>query len=122
MGDMNVKKLKKKKDRANYVHHLLNDIKALDLMLKKGMIETEPIRIGAEQEFCLVKPNYSPSDNALEILKDIDDEHFTTEIGNYNLEANLDPLELKGSCFSNLHNQLDSLLKKSKRCSREKAH
>jgi CBS domain-containing protein len=89
-------------------------------MLKKGIIETEPIRIGAEQEFCLVKPNYSPSDNALEILKDIDDEHFTTEIGNYNLEANLDPLELKGSCFSKLHNQLDSLLKKAKDAAEKK--
>jgi len=120
MGDMNVKKLKKKKDRANYVHHLLNDIKALDLMLKKDMIETEPIRIGAEQEFCLVKPNFSPSNNALEILEDIDDEHFTTEIGNYNLEANLDPLELKGNCFSNLHNQLDTLIKKAKDAAEKK--
>lgn len=120
MGDMNVKKLKKKKDRANYVHHLLNDIKALDLMLKKDMIETEPICIGAEQEFCLVKPNFSPSNNALEILEDIDDEHFTTEIGNYNLEANLDPLELKANCFSNLHNQLDTLLKKAKDAAEKK--
>lgn len=114
MGDMNVKKLKKKKDRANYVHHLLNDIKALDLMLQKGMIETEPIRIGAEQEFCLVKPNFSPSNNALEILQDINDDHFTTEIGNYNLEANLDPIELKGDCFSTLHKQLKKLIKKAK--------
>ncbi|TBN04007.1 CBS domain-containing protein [Hyunsoonleella flava] len=113
MGNMDVKKLKKKKDRANYVHHLLNDIRALDLMLEKGMIETDPIRIGAEQEFCLVKPNFSPSSNALEILNDIDDDHFTTEIGNYNLEANLDPIELKGDCFSKLHKQLKKLLKKA---------
>lgn len=113
MGNMNVKKLKKKKDRANYVHHLLNDIEALDLMIQKGMIEAGPIRIGAEQEFCLVKPNFMPSNNALEILEDIDDAHFTTEIGNYNLEANLDPIELKGDCFSKLHNQLKTLLKKA---------
>lgn len=120
MGDMNVKKLKKKKDRANYVHHLLNDIKALDLMLQKGMIETEPIRIGAEQEFCLVKPNFSPSNNALEILHDINDDHFTTEIGNYNLEANLDPIELKGDCFSHLHKQLKRLIKKAKEAAEKK--
>lgn len=120
MGNMDVKKLKKKKDRANYVHHLLNDIKALDIMLQKGMIETGPIRIGAEQEFCLVKPNFSPSSNALEILKDIDDDHFTTEIGNYNLEANLDPIELKGDCFSNLHKQLNTLLNKAKKAAAKK--
>lgn len=120
MGNMDVEKLKRKKDRANYVHHLLNDIKALDLMLQKGMIETEPIRIGAEQEFCLVKTNFSPSNNALEILEDINDEHFTTEIGNYNLEANLDPVELKGDCFSTLHSQLKILLKKAKDTAKKK--
>ena len=114
MGDMNVTKLKRKKDRANYIHHLLNDIKALDIMLERDLFETKPIRIGAEQEFCLVKPNFLPSNNALEILKDIDDNHFTTEIGNYNLEANLDPLVLHGECFSNLHKQLKTLLKKAK--------
>lgn len=113
MGNMNVIKLEKKRDRANYVHHLLNDIEALDIMIEKGLIETEPIRIGAEQEFCLVTPSFSPSNNALEVLKDINDDHFTTEIGNYNLEANLDPLELKGECFSQLHEQLKSLLKKA---------
>lgn len=120
MGEINVSKLGKKKDRANYVHHLLNDIKALDMMLEKGMIETAPIRIGAEQEFCLVKPNFSPSTNALEILKEIDDTHFTSEIGKYNLEANLDPLELKGNCFSKLHDQLKTLLLKAKKVADKK--
>jgi hypothetical protein len=54
MGDLNVLKLKTKKDRANYIHHLLNDIKALDIMIDKGMFEEGPLRVGAEQEFCLV--------------------------------------------------------------------
>ncbi|MEW4922308.1 CBS domain-containing protein [Algibacter sp. 2305UL17-15] len=119
MGDINVSKLKKE-DRVNYVHHLLNDIKALDIMLEKGMIETHPIRIGAEQEFCLVKPDFSPSDNALEILKEIDDPHFATEIGNYNLEANLDPVELEGTCFSDLHKELKTLLAKAKAVANKK--
>ena len=38
---------------------------------------------------------------------------FTTEIGNYNLEINLDPLELKDDCFSVLHQQLKTLLNKA---------
>ena len=43
MGDLNVTKLKTKKDRANYIHHLLNDIKALDVMIEKGLIEEGPL-------------------------------------------------------------------------------
>ncbi|WP_460220372.1 CBS domain-containing protein [Psychroserpens sp. MEBiC05023] len=114
MGNLNVTKLSKKKDKANYIHQLTKDIEALDFMIENDMIEKAPIRIGAEQEFCLVNEEFLPSGNALDILKEIDDEHFTTEIGNYNLEINLDPFELKGDCFSKLHNQLKELLDKAK--------
>ena len=120
MGDLNVTKLNSKKERANYIHHLLNDIKALDLMIEKGMLESEPIRIGAEQEFCLVNDKFLPESKSLELLKDIDDNHFTTEISNYNLEINLDPLALQDNCFSELHNQLDGLLNKAKKVASKK--
>lgn len=114
MGNLNVTKLTKKKDRANYFHQLIKDIEALDLMISNDMIEKAPIRIGAEQEFCIVDNEYLPKGNALDILKTINDAHFTTEIGNFNLEINLDPFELKEACFSKLHNQLKTLLKKAK--------
>jgi CBS domain-containing protein len=114
MGDLNVTKLHTKKDRANYIHHLINDIEALDLMIKSNLIEEGIIRIGAEQEFCLVNNQFLPASNSLEILDAINDTHFTTEIGNYNLELNLDPLILEGNCFSELHKQLDIYLNKAK--------
>ncbi len=114
MGDLNVRKLSNKKSKAHYIHHLLNDIEALEIMIKNEIIEEAPIRIGAEQEFCLIDKDFLPTNNALDVLKAINDEHFTTEIGNYNLEANLDPIELKGECFSKLHNQLKNLLNKAK--------
>ena len=120
MGNLNVTKLKTKKDRANYIHHLLNDIEALDIMIDKGLIEEEPIRIGAEQEFCLVNNQFLPESKSLEILKDIDDAHFTTEIGNYNLEINLDTLKLGEDCFSKLHKHLESLLEKAKEVASKK--
>jgi len=115
MGNLNVTKLVDKKAHANYIHHLTNDIRALDKMLADGLIEKEPIRIGAEQEFCLVNNAFFPNNNALDILKDIDDDHFTTEIGLFNLEINLDPLELKTNCFSKLKTQLVTLLDKAKK-------
>ena len=115
MGNLNVTKLSKKKDKANYIHQLSKDLEALDIMLKNNMIEKAPLRIGAEQEFCLVDNTFLPQNNALDVLKDINDNHFTTEIGNYNLELNLDPFQLKDNCFSKLHNQLTTLLEKAKK-------
>jgi len=114
MGNLHVTLLTTKEDKANYIHQLTKDIEALELMISEGMIEKSPIRIGAEQEFCIVDNEFLPNNNALEILKDVNDPHFTTEIGNYNLEINLDPFELKDDCFSKLHNQLKTLLQKAK--------
>ena len=120
MGELKVTKLTSKEDKANYIFHLLKDIEALDFMINNDLIEKSPIRIGAEQEFCLVGSEFLPSNNAVEILKDINDNHFTTEIGNYNLEINLDPLELKNDCFSKLHNQLTELLGKANKIAENK--
>jgi CBS domain-containing protein len=120
MGILNVTKLTTKRDKANYIHQLTKDIEALDFMVENNMIEKAPIRIGAEQEFCIVDNKFLPNNNALDILAAINDSHFTTEIGNYNLEINLDPLELREDCFSKLHNQLETLLKKAKEAAQKK--
>jgi CBS domain-containing protein/gamma-glutamyl:cysteine ligase YbdK (ATP-grasp superfamily) len=120
MGDLKVTKLTNKKSKDNYIYHLLKDIEALDIMLKKGMIEKSPIRIGCEQEFCLINSEFLPCSNSLEILQDINDEHFTTEIGNYNLEINLPPFELKNNCFSKLNQELSRLLNKAKEKAKKK--
>ncbi|GAA4802078.1 CBS domain-containing protein [Litoribaculum gwangyangense] len=114
MGDLNVTKLKTKKDRANYIHHLLNDIKALDMMIEKGLMEEGPLRIGAEQEFFIVNNQFLPEGKSVELLKAINNAHFTTEISKYSLEVNLDPLELGKDCFSKLHKQLDHFIDKAK--------
>ena len=78
-------------DRSKYLKHLLNDISALDILLKNNKIESGIQRIGAEQEFTIVLPNFRPNTNSLTLLKDINDPHFTTELAVYNLEINLDP-------------------------------
>ncbi|WP_136482728.1 CBS domain-containing protein [Cognatitamlana onchidii] len=120
MGNLKITSLNTKKDRENYVHHLLNDIKALDMLIDKGLIDDGPLRIGAEQEFCMVNEDFFPESKSLEILEDINDSHFTTEIGNYNLELNLDTFELGNECFSKLHKQLESLLNKAKTVAEKK--
>ena len=113
MGSQSVKPIINKTERKKFINHLLNDIEALDMMIKSDAFEKGIQRIGAEQEFCIVDRYYRPSFNALEILDEINDTHFTTELGLFNIEANLDPLELIGKCFSQLENDLYHLVDKA---------
>ena len=113
MGQLLVKQLKGSRDKALYINHLIKDIKALDTMLKNGLFEKSPIRIGAEQEFCITTNDFFPNKNSTEILEKINDSHFTNELGKYNLEINSDPLVLKGNCFTKLEEQFYNLLQKA---------
>ncbi|MBD99608.1 MAG: signal transduction protein [Verrucomicrobia bacterium] len=112
MGDHRVKFNKEAEDRKRFVNYLLNDIQALEQLNQKQLIEDDIVRIGAEQEFCLINENWRPSDLAGHILEDVNDDHFTTELAKYNLEINLDPVELKGDCFQKVGGQLSNLLNK----------
>ena len=113
MGDFNVKKLTGDGNRGEYISQLLTDIDALEHMLKNNMFIKTPVRIGAEQEFCLANDTWDPSRKAELILEEIDDPHFTSELTLYNLEINLDPEILTDRCFSEMHNKLNELLSKA---------
>lgn len=113
MGSFKVKELASNTDFILHSKHLLNDIEAFEQILEQNLFEELPIRIGAEQEFCLVDNNWEPAHNAVSILEELKDIHFTNEIATYNLEINLDPEELKNNCFSIVHNKLDALINKA---------
>jgi len=114
MGELNVEKLVGSPNKVDYIKRLLTDIKALEHMLSLDMFENDTQRIGVEQEFCLLNKEWEPSNNADKILKELDKAHFTSELALYNLEINLDPITLKGDCFSKLHKSLNKLLKEAK--------
>ena len=119
MGHLNVKHIERSKERARYTRYLIKDLKALEKMLNDGLIEKSPMRIGAEQEFCILTEDYFPNKNCIDVLETINDPHFTTEIGRYDLEINSDPLPLGNTCFSKLHEQLRSLLIKAENAGKE---
>ena len=54
MGEYKVNSKLKKENRLLYINHLLDDLKSLAYMLENNRIESDVIRLGAEQEFCLV--------------------------------------------------------------------
>ncbi len=97
-----------------FLKNVLTDLRALEQMLNEGMIESGVRRIGAEQEMFLVDHSLRPAMAALEALRELDDEHFTTELGLFNLEVNLDPQVFGGKCLSNMEKQLDELMGKAR--------
>ncbi len=88
--------------REKFTLALVNDVKALEQMIAGELFEKGVQRIGAEQELCLIDQAYRPARLAMQALEDLQDNSFTTELSQYNLEVNLDPLPFGGSCFSDL--------------------
>ncbi|MFO1011180.1 MAG: CBS domain-containing protein [Planctomycetota bacterium] len=96
--------------RRNFVRALLEDVHALERMLEEGWIEEGVRRIGAEQEMFLVDRSYEPANKALQILDRLKSGSYTTELAQFNLEANLEPREFEGKCFSSMQKELDLLV------------
>ena len=115
MGLQTVSIISSSKEKERFVKYLLNDIKALELMIEKDMIEKDIKRIGAEQELCLVDATWRPAPVIMEILPKIDDDLFTTELAKFNMEINLDPIEFKTDCLSKLESNLLKNIEKAEK-------
>ena len=99
---------------------LLRDVRALEKMLDEGTMETGVRRIGAEQEVFLVDAAFQAAPLAMEVLDRLKgDEHFTTELGLFNIECNLDPHTFGGRCLSDLEKQLNFLVNKARGAAQE---
>ncbi len=93
-----------------FVRALLEDVRALERMLEEGRIESGVRRIGAEQELVLVDSDLAPAPVAECVLEGLAHPQFTTELGRFNLEANLTPQVLGGDCLSRMETELIGLL------------
>jgi len=106
---MGEKKVQVQTDEHNlrvFTKAVLNDLQALEKMLANEMLEENALRIGAEQEMFLVDSSMHPACAAMQILESAKDGRLTTEIGQFNLEANLTPLEFSGNALSQLENEI----------------
>ncbi len=101
-----------------FTRALLRDLQALERLLADGMIETGIRRFGAEQELFLVDEAWRPAPVAVEVLEDLNDDPFTTELARFNLEANLSPRVLEGSCFRDMHAELDDYVARVREAAR----
>ncbi len=105
--------------RRNFMRALLHDLRALELMLERGLFEEGVARIGAEQELFLVDRACHPALASLAMLERLSDSHFTTELGAFQLEINLDPQEFAGSCLARLEHQLEELVARARLAAHE---
>ena len=106
MGETSLKVKKTTSNHIKFVNALLNDIEALEMMITANLFESDNIRIGAEQEVCIVNEDFKPADNAIDLLDKINHPQFTTELAKYNIEINLLPQLLQPGCFAAMENDL----------------
>ncbi|MCX7553553.1 CBS domain-containing protein [Marinicella sp. S1101] len=110
MGEQNISRGGDNETKRLFTRAVLNDLKALELMIEKGLIESGARRIGAEQEMFITDNDYSPNLTALDLLNDIGDERFTNEIALFNIEANLTPRRFKGKCLHEMEEEIKEVL------------
>lgn len=110
MGDKKVTSDYSERQLRAFTLAVLNDLQALEQMLGDGIIEDGVRRIGAEQELFLVDGSMHPSPVALDVIEDANDPRLTTEIGRFNIEANVTPREFTGAALSELEDELKDVI------------
>jgi hypothetical protein len=98
---------------ASFREALLRDLRALEQMLRTDALESDAVRIGAEQEVFLIDRAYRPAPIASQVLEQLADSRFTNEIGKFNLEVNVPPRSFNGGCLHSLEAELNGLLERA---------
>ncbi len=114
MGEQNIETHASDASRQAFMHSLLEEVRALEAMLEKGMIESGVSRIGAEQEMFLINSARKPTLTALRVLDELNDDRFTHELGLFNIEANLSVQELKSDCLSRMEAEAQEIYAKAR--------
>lgn len=119
MGEHAVSERLDEAEARAFMKALLADVRALEVMLERGMFETSRRCVGAEQEMFLVDANGRPAPVACEILRTLDEPRLTTELGRFNLEANIDPRRFRGRALSEIEREVRELVARADEGARE---
>ncbi|HKQ78800.1 MAG TPA: glutamate-cysteine ligase family protein [Blastocatellia bacterium] len=118
MGEHNVSTEHDLRQSKAFMKSLLTDVSALERMIETGRIESGVRRIGAEQEMFLIDRAMRPAPVAKEVLNSAGDHRLTTEIGKFNLEANLSPRPLAGPGLREMEAEISELVAIARRAAR----
>lgn len=119
MGESNINKDASEASRQAFMKSLLEEVRALELMLDKGMLESGVSRIGAEQEMFLIDKGQKPALKALEVLEQLDDPRFTHELGLFNIEANLSVQEFRSNCLRLMEKEAQEVYAKARKAAKK---
>jgi gamma-glutamyl:cysteine ligase YbdK (ATP-grasp superfamily) len=97
-------------DRRNYRAKLARSLDVFARMLRENMFESEPALVGQEIELNLTDPDGAPSMRNAEVLAEIADPAWATEVGQFNLEINVPPRELAGDAVVGLEGEIRASL------------
>jgi CBS domain-containing protein/gamma-glutamylcysteine synthetase len=112
MGEQRVSLVTEDEQMHRFVKSLLKDVQALEYMLENECFEDDIVRIGAEQEMCLVNNvDFKPACIITEVLERLGGHDWVeTELAKFNLEIGLDPRKFEGDCLSAMEKEILSKL------------
>jgi len=112
MGEQNVSLLNDREQKAKFLKAILDDVQALEYMLKNDWFETDVQRVGAEQEMVLVDKDYfKPSLVGVEVIENLSQHNWIeTELAKFNIETNLTPRVFEKSAFSKMEKEIRTYL------------
>jgi CBS domain-containing protein/gamma-glutamylcysteine synthetase len=114
-----VESINEAEKHREFMRAILNDLNALERMLAGNLFETDKRRIGAEQEMFIIDEQWVPARGAMKMIERLSDSHYTTELGQFQLEANCDPQLFTGDGLSKMQGQLDGLVDKARAAAKE---
>ena len=106
MGDDVAATTYTREDRQRYREKVRLDLDVFGQMLAQSVFDYERPLIGMEIELNLVDQGYQPRMTNAEVLERIADPAYQTEIGQYNIELNVNPRSLPGDAATELENDL----------------
>ncbi|WP_020577625.1 hypothetical protein [Actinopolymorpha alba] len=93
-------------DRTRFRQKLRRCLQAHAQMLEEGRFDVGQPFVGFEIEFNLVDHKADPALRNSELLHDLGDPAFQTELAQYNIEVNVAPRRLEGSAFKEFEDDL----------------
>src|SRR5690606_30701593 len=100
-------------DRQRYRDKMQRGLDALARMLADGNFSFPRQQMGLEMELCLVDEHMEPSMSNHVVLEKINDSSFTTELGQQNIELNVEPQVLAGDSAVELEQRLHASMSRA---------
>ncbi len=107
-----------REDRKRYREKVRRCLDVFERMLIEHTFEFEEQLTGLEIELNLVRPDLNPAMDNAAVLANIADPAYQTELGQYNIELNIDPQAMPGDTLL----ELETLLRDSLRHAESKAN